>query len=88
VGDDLLDGGDGSDVFVFRGSIGSDFIADFAVGEDVIRFENGLVADFDAVVLASAQSGSDVLISLGDGNEIRIEGMTVDALQQAALLFA
>lgn len=86
-GDDLLQCGGGSDAFVFRESVGSDRIEDFAVGEDVVLLKDGLLAGFDAVLAASRQSGDDVVIRLDDVSDIRIEGLTLEMLQSVAFTY-
>ena len=87
VGDDRLEGGGGSDAFIFRRGGGSDRILDFAVGEDEVVFMNGLFADADALLAASAQSGDAVLIALGGGGAVSIEGLSIDAMPQGAFIF-
>jgi alkaline phosphatase len=87
IGDDVLEGGGGSDVFIFRENTGSDWIADLAVGEDVIQFKTGLLSDFDALLAACQEVDDHVLISLAVGTEIRIEGVNMDLIKQEAFLF-
>jgi trimeric autotransporter adhesin len=62
AGNDWLEGGNGDDTFVFRAGSGMDTIEDFdqtvsdsgdlvhTNDHDVIRFEGGLFANFDALV--------------------------------------
>ena len=88
AGNDRLDGGDGDDVFVFAAGSGADRVSGFTSGEDTLRFEDDLFADFDAFTDASAQVGDDVLVSLDDDGQIRIEGVMMSALHQDDFHFA
>lgn len=87
AGADRLEGGDGDDVFIFAQGSGSDRVMDFVSGEDSMRFEGGLFADFDALTSASEQIGGDLLISLDDGGQIRIGSFALSALNQGDFLF-
>ena len=86
-GDDILAGGAGSDRFVLRAGPGSDRIADFVPGEDLIRFEYGLFGDLAAVLAASEQSGADVLFAIGPAEHLRIEGVEIRSLQAEDFAF-
>ncbi|WP_119462595.1 calcium-binding protein [Rhodospirillaceae bacterium SYSU D60014] len=82
-GDDQLVGGRGSDVFVFAVGFGQDTIGDFGrYGQDVIEFDAGLFAGFDAVLASAAQVGSDVVITLDDGNALTLAGLALGQLQE------
>ena len=84
AGDDTLSGGEGNDTFVFAaGETGHDTIQDFAGGEgasDVIEFEASVFADFDAVLAAAAQDGTDTVISIDEDTSITLEGVILSDL--------
>jgi alkaline phosphatase len=88
AGDDRLNGGDGDDTFIFAEGFGSDRVSGFVSGQDMMRFEDGLFADFDAFTAASEQDGDDVIVSLDDASQIRIEGIMMSALSQNDFQFA
>ena len=67
-GDDLLKGDLGDDTFVFHAGFGLDTITDLSAGPgngDVIQFDAALFVDFDAVLLATSDLGSDLEITSG-----------------------
>jgi Ca2+-binding RTX toxin-like protein len=80
-GNDMLTGGAGNDTFVIAKGQGSDIIADFntATG-DVIKLDGFSFASFAAVKAASVQSGSDVMISLGGGQTLKLTGVQLSSL--------
>jgi Ca2+-binding RTX toxin-like protein len=76
AGNDYLHGGNGSDTFVFAPGFGRDIIGQFHDGfgtEDVIRFEQGAVADFAALQPHMTQVGTSVFITLDSGDQIEIQ---------------
>ncbi|KZK94035.1 hypothetical protein PsAD46_01287 [Pseudovibrio sp. Ad46] len=81
---EILLGGMGSDTFVFSSvSVGSDVIADFVAGagsEDVIRFSTNRFADFEDMLTAASDNGSDTVISLDDSNSVTLKGVQVSDL--------
>jgi Ca2+-binding RTX toxin-like protein len=67
-GDDLLKGGSGDDTFVFHAGFGVDTIADFTAGPgigDVIQLDQTPLADFNAVLAATTDLGTDLKITSG-----------------------
>jgi Ca2+-binding RTX toxin-like protein len=103
AGNDWLDGGNGSDTFVFRAGCGLDTLYDFdqtqdATGtmvmapedHDVIRFEGGLFANFDALVAsgAMAQVGANVVITLDATDQITLRNMSIGNLDAGDFVFA
>ncbi|OAF14276.1 hypothetical protein AYJ54_42725 [Bradyrhizobium centrolobii] len=84
AGNDVLTGGAGGDVFVIGVGDGSDTITDFAAGSgtdhDVVRFDRAMFADFASVIAAAAQSGSDVVIALGNGDSLTLQNVDLAAL--------
>ncbi|MEO0860082.1 MAG: CHRD domain-containing protein [Pseudomonadota bacterium] len=72
-GNDILIGGAGSDTFTFEGDFDTDVIVDFEVGIDRLDFTD-FGPDFgDALVVA--QDGDDALLSFGNDNSVRLEGI-------------
>lgn len=78
-GDDTLVGGDAADTFVFAANFGRDTIADFRP-EDVIEFQNGLFANFSAVLSHTAQSGGDTIINDDAGDTLILQGIQRSSL--------
>jgi Ca2+-binding RTX toxin-like protein len=93
VGMDRLDGGDGrdvltggndADVFVFARGTGKDTIADFGNGSDTIDLADYKgVNSFDDLDGKIVQAGDDVLVTLRDGDRIRIENFDAGNLTGA-----
>jgi Ca2+-binding RTX toxin-like protein len=80
-GNDMLTGGAGNDTFVIAKGQGSDIITDFSTSSgDVVKLDGFSFASFAAVKAASVQSGSDVVISLGDGQTLKLAGVQLSSL--------
>ena len=83
AGDDMLMGGAGADTFVFGAVSGNDQITDFGLSEDILdlRFSVTDFADLAAVEAAATVTSiggtSGVLIDLGDGNSVFLEGLVL-----------
>lgn len=86
-GDDVLSGGAGRDMFVFGAGFGHDLISDFGQG-DHIQFAEDVFQDFAAVLAASRQVGSDVVITLDAANAIVLENVALRSLDASDFLFA
>jgi Ca2+-binding RTX toxin-like protein len=56
-------GGEGKDVFVFKGGWGGDAINDFADGEDVIALDDVAYAQLDQAIDNAVQNGADVVLA-------------------------
>ena len=96
AGNDWLDGGNGDDTFVFRPGSGMDTIEDFDQSDpsptsstmlhtndhDVIRFEDGLFANFDALVASGdmTQSGANVVIKYGATDQVTMLNVSLSQL--------
>lgn len=93
AGDDTLTGGAGVDTFVFSGTdFGADVITDFDAGSgtssvDLIELSTAAFADWSAVSAASAQVGSDVVISYDASTSITLLGVTLGDLNSGDFLF-
>ena len=80
AGNDHLSGGSGTDSFVFSFSAGDDVIADFTA-VDTLRISRqlwgGVATDADAVVASHARIiAGDVVIDLGQGHSVRLDGVS------------
>jgi Ca2+-binding RTX toxin-like protein len=103
AGNDWLDGGNGDDTFVFRAGSGVDTVEDFdqsypsptssalahSNDHDVIRFENGLFANFDALVASGdmTQSGADVVIKYGATDQVTLLNVNLSQLSANDFVF-
>jgi Ca2+-binding RTX toxin-like protein len=95
--------GNGADTFVFRAGSGLDTVADFnqtvpsleATAQvyqndgDVIRFEGGLFADYDALVASGdmTQSGNDVVIKYTASDQVTLKGISLSQLSAKDFVF-
>jgi Ca2+-binding RTX toxin-like protein len=86
-GVDFLYGGSDADVFAFakNGDQGTDFIADFQDGVDLIRINGSSMAN---VKKAAANGGEDTRITLTNGTEILLEGVTKNLINEDDFLFS
>ncbi len=75
-GADSLYGGSGHDVFAFAVGDGADYIGDFEAG-DIIEIA-GVPGGFGDLVIE--QKGFNTVISYGDGDTIKLEGVTAASL--------
>nr|WP_281501508.1 hypothetical protein [Kordiimonas laminariae] len=93
AGDDQLTGGTGSDTFFFNGNSGDDVITDFNTANDVLDISNTTTdfTDLASVTAAASEttiSGiSGVLIDLGGGNSVFLQGLTLNTLNNADFTF-
>ena len=89
LGNDLLTGGSGNDTFIFESGV--DTITDFSAGpqlRDVIQIDNALLADFNALLLATTDLGSDLQITLSASDSIILKQVgSVSNLHQNDFLF-
>lgn len=72
-GADKLTGGTGFDTFVFKAGDGADSIVDFSAGlgaGDKIRLEGYQFDSFATLKSALSQSGSSVILALGNGDQL------------------
>lgn len=74
--DQVLFGGAGADTFVFKQGFGKDTIVDFDTESgDVLEFGRGLFADFEAVLVAASQQGSDTVILFDEANSVTLQNV-------------
>ncbi len=86
LGDDLLYGNSGADVFVVE-LLGNDVIADFKLGQDRLSFDNSTIADFtpeDFASLASTNDDGHLQFTMNDQNSLEMSGLTLERLQEEA----
>lgn len=91
-GDDQLTGGLDADLFAFVGDTGDDTITDFDPTEDILDL-SGLTssfADFSALQSASSNTLQDdlsgLLIDLGEGNSLFLQGLSLTSLSETSLI--
>ncbi|NVJ71484.1 MAG: M10 family metallopeptidase C-terminal domain-containing protein, partial [Alphaproteobacteria bacterium] len=77
AGNDTLTGGSSDDIFSFDANWGDDVISDFEDNDDTIDLS---AAGLEYADLTITNSGNDAIISDGNGNTIRVEGISASAL--------
>ena len=92
LADDTLTGGAGADTFLFQNGDGADIIGDFTVGEDLIQLAsdiNGTGATTGAEMLSRLSTDADgnVVIDLGDGNTLTLNGISQEQLGADSFVF-
>ena len=92
AGNDKLTGAGGDDTFVFLPGFGNDTITDFTAGpnsgpHDLITFDQGTFADFDAIMASSAQVGSDTVITVDANNTVTLLNLHISSLHQDDFAF-
>ncbi|KIN74810.1 calcium-binding protein [Sulfitobacter guttiformis] len=78
AGDDTMTGGTGADVFIAGANGGADVITDFTLGEDRVDLTSYGINAIEDLGLTDTEAG--VVIDLGDGNQITLEGITAAEL--------
>ena len=88
-GNDTLTGGGGKDTFVFVKNGGNDTVTDFKAGAakvDVLRVDDSVLRNFDAVLAHSDDVKAGVMIDYGKGS-ILLKGLDVDDLHANDFFF-
>jgi serralysin len=78
-GDDIFTGGTGADTFIFQSGHGADTVTDFDTDDDILDL-SGTATDFTSsadVEAAASDTADGLLIDLGGGNSVTLEGLTV-----------
>lgn len=86
-GNDRFTGGTGADTFIFA-STGDDTVTDFNVADDELRLVN-TVTDFETaadVSAAASEQNGGLLIDLGGGHSLFLEGLTLDDIPNMNLV--
>ncbi|MFC3053269.1 calcium-binding protein [Kordiimonas pumila] len=81
-GNDQFTGGSGSDTFYFASGHEDDTVTDFSVSDDILGLVN-TVTDFQSaadVQAAATNSGGNVIIDLGGGGSVTLNGLSVNDL--------
>jgi serralysin len=73
--------------FATAGWFGHDTVGDFTAGEDRIRLDDALFANFAAVQAKMSQAGTDTVITYDAGNSIILENITAASLQASDFVF-
>jgi Ca2+-binding RTX toxin-like protein len=84
-GDDIMSGGDGGiDTFVFHRGDGRDTILNFGIfGKiDIFEIHDGIFATAGDALRASRQTGNDVTIDLGGGQQITVKNTSLSKLSE------
>jgi Ca2+-binding RTX toxin-like protein len=84
-GDDTMSGGDGGiNTFVFHRGDGRDTILDFGIFSsiDIFEIHNGIFATATDALRASRQTGNDVTIDLGSGQQITLKNTSLSKLSE------
>ncbi|KZK94257.1 MULTISPECIES: calcium-binding protein [unclassified Pseudovibrio] len=82
-GDDTITGGDGNDIFLFEENFEHDTITDFTAGagsEDTIHFSEGTFGNFEDVIAAASDVGTDTVIQLDDDNSVTLQNVSITDL--------
>ncbi len=90
-GDDILTGGAGADLFNFSlGQSGVDVVRDFDVGEDLLKITRfgGPFTELDDLLAAARDTTFGMQIALGDGDFIKLIGVSVDELNDTNVLLS
>lgn len=85
-----MTGGGQSDTFYFEALFRSDTIQDFkdnATENDILEFSSAIFASFSDVVAASAQVGSDVVITISSSDRITVKAWNVANMGADDFLF-
>lgn len=87
AGDDVLTGGAHKDAFVFANGSGNDRITDFQVSLDSLDLRDTTAgfSEIEDVLAASTEVDGGLLIDLGGGDSVLLQGLTMDDLAQAQI---
>jgi hypothetical protein len=81
---------DGNDLIVFEKGGGKLVVTDFVAGagtDDVIDL-SAFAFSFDQIIAKASQSGPDVILKLGDKDQIVLENVSIDSLSSDDFTFA
>jgi serralysin len=86
-GDDTFTGGNGADTFIFQSGHGDDTVTDFDTDDDILDL-SGTATDFANtadVEAAASDTAGGLLIDLGSGNSVLLEGLSISDLSDMEL---
>lgn len=93
AGDDQLTGGTGNDTFFFTAGGGDDTVTDFNIANDILDVSQ-TTTDFTDIASVSAAASettisgtSGLLIDLGGGDSVFLEGLTLNSLNNVEITF-
>jgi hypothetical protein len=90
TGNDTITTGAGNDIIVFKPNFGMDTITDFQAGagsNDVLTFDTTLFANFEAVLAAAAQVGTDTVITYDAANTLTLKNVALTSLHEDDVRF-
>ncbi|MBX9699625.1 MAG: hypothetical protein K2X74_09315 [Acetobacteraceae bacterium] len=89
-GNDILVGGTGADIFRFGDNEGSDTIADFTDGVDLIKLSAPGIANIGDLSIADDGAGNAVIsfVSNGDASQITLLGVAAASLSASDFIFS
>lgn len=87
-GDDQFTGGAGSDIFIFAAGAGDDEVSDFSITEDTLRLSGTTTnfTDASSVIAASTTVAGGVLIDLGGGDSVKLDGLSLSDLNDVTFI--
>ncbi|MET4279031.1 Ca2+-binding RTX toxin-like protein [Bradyrhizobium sp. F1.1.1] len=86
IGNDVLTGGGGSDMFVVSKGYGSDTISDFDARTDLVRVQNYGFATFESFIAGAKQVGADVVVALSASETLTFQSIGLSSLTAANVL--
>ncbi len=78
--DDLLKGGNGSDIFVFAGQFGANTIKNFDAHHDMMQFNHAFYASIADIQSHAQQIGADTVLDGVGSNDVMIVGVQLTSL--------
>ncbi|MBV1901346.1 MAG: hypothetical protein KUG56_06700 [Kordiimonadaceae bacterium] len=89
LGADTYIGGSGRDIFAFAADAGTDTVTDFNTTEDVLDLSAASTgfASFADVQAAASEGINGVLLDLGGGHKVLLEGVDLASLASADFIF-
>lgn len=85
-GDDILYGRGGADIFVFAPGDGVDVVKDFQDNRDRLDLTAFGFADTAAALTGAVETGGNLILNLGTGQSITLEGITLLQIQDDLLI--
>ena len=86
AGADTITGGAEADTFEFFGDFGTDTIADFIVGTDLLSFKDANGVVIDTTGITDSVSGSDLVLTVSVGNTVTLAGLGAETFDDGFLV--